>query len=132
MSILSPLTGMLRSALGVAEHEGTEALAHSPLHMTAEAEQDLDRLAHALHSAAESADRQVEVIDGLAQSLPALTAHVTQLTVQVDAMNEHAAGLTRQLEDLSTLLAPLADAEQEVSRIERLFRRGRRHRDDAR
>ena len=34
MSILSPFTDMLRSALGVAEHGGVEAVEHSPLNAT--------------------------------------------------------------------------------------------------
>lgn len=122
MSILSPFTGLLRSALGVAEHEEAEVLAHSP---AARAEERLDRLGHALEGAAESADRQVELLDGVARALPTLTEQVTALTAQVNAMNQHAVSLNRQLEELVTLLAPLADAERDLSRFERLFRRRR-------
>jgi ABC-type transporter Mla subunit MlaD len=126
VSIVSPFTGWLRSALGVAEHEEAEAVAHTPLHETLAAEEKLDHLVHALQRAGESADRQVEVLDGLARSLPALTEQVTTLTAQVSAMSEHALALNRQLGALVRLLGPLADAERDLSRLGRVFRR-RRH-----
>jgi hypothetical protein len=129
VSILSSFTGPLRSLLGVAEHEEGEAVAHSPLHATIRAEEKLDHLAHALGNAAASADRQVEVLDHLARSLPVLTTEVTALTDQVTAMSEHALALNTQLEELVRLLAPIAGAERDVSRVARLFRR-RRHRED--
>jgi hypothetical protein len=128
VSILSSFTGPLRSLLGVAEHEEDEAVAHSPLHATIGAEEKLDHLAHALGNAAASADRQVEVLDGLARSLPTLTTQVTALTEQVTAMSEHALALNGKLDELVTLLAPIAGAERELSRVGRLFRR-RRHRE---
>ena len=130
MSILSPFTGLLRSALGVAEHEEMQAAAHSPLHSTIAAEEEVERLVGALCSAAESADRQVEVLDGVARSLPALTDKVTALTAQVTAMNEQSVDLNRQLGELVKLLGPMAHAERDASRIERLFRRGRRQPDE--
>jgi ABC-type transporter Mla subunit MlaD len=120
VSLLSPFTDLLRSALGVAEQEQGDLLAHSP---AARAEEKLDRLGHVLQGAAQSAERQVELLDGVARALPALTEEVSALTAQVNAMNEQAVSLTRQLEELIALLAPLADAERDVSRIERLFRR---------
>ena len=132
MSILSPFTGLLRSALGVAEHDEAEAAAHSPLHATLAAEGELEHLAHALGSAAESADRQVAILDGVARSLPSLTEQVTALTAKVSAMNEQSVELNRQLGELVKLLGPIADTERDFSRVERLFRRGRRHRDEQR
>jgi len=126
VSIFSPLTGLLRSALGVAEHGEAEAVEHSPLSTTAAAERDLDQLAHALHRAAESADRHVELLDRVAASLPALIAQLSELTGGVNAMNANATALNRQLEALVTELVPLAGAERDVSRVERLFRRRRR------
>jgi hypothetical protein len=132
VSILSPFTGLLRSALGVAEHEEAEAAAHSPLHSPVAAEEELEHLVRALCSAAESADRQVQVLDGVARSLPALTDKVTALTAQVTAMNEQSVQLNRRLGELVELLGPIADAERDVSRIERLFRLGRRHRGEER
>ena len=126
MSIFSPLTGLLRSALGVAEQGEVEAVEHSPLGTTAAAERDLDQLAHALHRAAESADRQVELLDGVAGSLPVLIAQLSELTARVNTMNDGVAALNRQLEGLVTLLVPLAGAERDASRVERLFRRRRR------
>jgi len=126
MSILSPLTGFVRSTLGVAEREGTQAVAHSPLHETVALEEKLEHLAHALQTAAESADRQVATLDGLAQSLPALIEQVSVLTAQVTAMNDQAVGLNRRLEEVTTLLAPLDSAERDVSRLQRVFRRRRR------
>jgi hypothetical protein len=130
VSILSPFTGLLRSALGVAEHEETQAAAHSPLHSTIAAEEEVEHLVRALCSAAESADRQVEVLDGVARSLPALTDKVAALTEQVTAMNDQSVDLNRQLRELVKLLGPVAHAERDASRIERLFRRGRRHADE--
>ena len=129
MSIISPFTAALRSVLGVAEHEGVEAAERSPLHATVAAEETLDHLAGALARAGESADRQVELLDGVARALPALIEQVTALSAQVAAMNAHAVGLNQELEKLVTLLEPLADAERDVSRFERLFRR-QRQRDD--
>ena len=122
MSILSPFTGLLRSALGVAQHEGVEAVEHSPLHATVALEEKLDHLARALHRAADAADRQVEVLDGVGRSLPALTDKLT-------ALNEHAVGLNQELDELVKLLTPVADAQRDVSRVERLLRRSR-HQDD--
>jgi septal ring factor EnvC (AmiA/AmiB activator) len=125
MSIVSSFTGLLRSALGVAEHEEAQAVAHSPLHETLAAEQKLDHLAQALHRAADSADRQLELLDGLARSLPELTAQVTALTAQVSAMSERSLQLNRQLKELVRILGPLAQAERDFSRVGRLFRRRR-------
>ena len=122
MSILSPFTGLLRSALGVTEHEAAETVEHSPLQATVALEGEVERLAHALSRSAESADRQVEVLGGVARSLPALIEQVTALTAQAE-------GINARLDELMKLLSPVGGAERDVSRVERVFRR-RRHRRD--
>ncbi|MGZ6574203.1 MAG: hypothetical protein ACXVHJ_24555 [Solirubrobacteraceae bacterium] len=138
MSILSPFTDLLRSALGVAEHGGAETVEHSPLHATVELEEKLDHLARALYRAAESAERQVELLDGVIQLVPALMEQVTAMNAQAKVMNEQAAVMNeqagmmneqakvmiRELDELVKLLAPLSDAEGGVSRVEHLFRHG--------
>lgn len=129
MSLVSPFTGWLRSALGVAEHEEADAVAHLPLHETRAAEAKLEHLVRALERAGESADRQVEVLDGLARALPTLTEQVTALTRQVSAMSDRATLLSAKLDQLVTLLAPLSVAERDVARVARVFRR-RRHREE--
>ena len=123
MSILSPLIDPLRSALGVARHEGAEAVEHSPLHATVALEEKLDHLARALHRTSESADRQVEVLDEVVRSLPALTERVTVLSGQVAAMNDRAQGLNQELDELVKVLEPLTDTERDVSRVSHLFHR---------
>src|SRR5205807_1728284 len=65
----------------------------------------------AVHRAADSMERHVAVVEALADSLPPLTESVTRLT--------------DQLSSLMQITAPVAAAEREVSRLERLF--GRRH-----
>ena len=138
MSILSPFTDMLRSALGVAEHGGVEAVEHSPLHTAAALEEKLDDLARAVYRAAESAERQVELLGGVIELVPALIEQVTAMNAQAKvmnaqaavmneqagAMNEQAKVMIRELGELVKLLAPLSDAEGGVSRVEQLFRHG--------
>jgi hypothetical protein len=114
MSILDPVTSILRSALGVAERSGEDALARTPLHEAVAVEERLDELAAACHRAADSAERHVEVAEGLASSLPALTEAVTLLT--------------KQLDQLLAVMAPLGEVERDVSRLEHLF--GRHHHDE--
>ena len=91
MSILSPFTDLLRSALGVAEHGGARAVEHAPLHATVAIEEKLDDLARVLYRAAESAERQVELLDGVIQLVPALIEQVTAMNAQAKVMNEQAA-----------------------------------------
>lgn len=67
------------------------------------------------------------MLDAVARSVPALNEHVTALGAQVTALNDQAEGLNRQLGEVVKLLAPLADAERDVSRVERMFRRRRHH-----
>lgn len=127
MSILSPFTGLLRSGLGIAQHEGTDAAVHSPLRTAVTLEEKFDHLTHALQHAAETADRQVQVGGAVARSVPALTEQVTALGAQVSALNDRAEGLNRQLDELVKLLAPVADAERDVTRVGRIFRRRHHH-----
>jgi ABC-type transporter Mla subunit MlaD len=83
----------------------------SPLHEADEVEQELHDAVEAIHRAAESMERHVEVVDSLASSVPALT----------DSVN----ALVNELNGLLGVLAPLAAAEREVTRVERLFGRRR-------
>lgn len=115
MALLDSVTGLLRSALGMAESEGSEALSHTPMQDARLAEEHLKELVGALHRAADSAEREVEVVEGLAHSLPPLTEAVTVLSGQIT--------------ELMAVLAPLAAVENRASRVEHLFGR-RRHGDE--
>jgi phage shock protein A len=109
MDMLDFVTGPLRSLLGVAEATEAGIERHAP---TAQLEARLDDAVAAVHRAADSMERHVAVVESLADSLP-LTQSVTRLT--------------DQLTELMKITAPVAAAEREVSRIERLFgRRGAR------
>lgn len=66
----------------------------------------------AIHRAADSMERHVAVVESLASSVPALTNSVNSLV--------------NELNGLLAVLAPLAAAEHEVTRVERLFGRRRR------
>jgi hypothetical protein len=111
---LDLLTRPLRSLLGGAEQVESDVVRHSPLAETRELEVKLAESVAALHRAADSMERHVAVVETLASSLPPLTESVTRLT--------------DQLGELLSLTAPLAAAEREVSRIERLFGGRRRER----
>jgi hypothetical protein len=106
------LTAPLRSVLGRAEQAEREVVAHSPVGETRELERRLADAVAAVHTAAKSIDRQVEAFESLASSLTPLTESVTKLT--------------DQLGELLHLTAPLEAVERDVSRVERLFGRGRR------
>ncbi len=109
---LDLFTAPLRSLLGVAERDVTE---HSPLHEAAELEGRLDQAVSAIHRTADSMERHVAVVETLAQSVPALT----------DSVN----ALVKELNSLLAVVAPIAEAEREVSRVEHFFGR-RRHSDE--
>ncbi len=108
---LDLFTAPLRSLLGVAEQD---AVRRSPLHEAAELQDRWEEAVSELHRAADSMERHVAVVETLAQSVPALT----------DSVN----ALVRELNGLLTVVAPIAGAEREVSRVEHLF--GRRKRPD--
>ena len=74
-----------------------------------ELEAKLDEAVAAIHRASESLERHVEVLGALSESLPPLTASVTRLTDELG----HAMAVT----------APIAAAEREASRLDRLLRR---------
>lgn len=118
MGPLDLFTGPLRSLLGVAERAEEDVQQHVPasslearleeavaaVHRTAES---LER--HAM--AVESLERHAVVVESLADSLPPLTESVTELTGHLDRLMKFA--------------APVAAAERELSRMERLFGRKR-------
>jgi len=105
--MLDFVKGTLRSAIGAAEHVESDVEAHSP----AGVEAKLDEMIVVLHRTCESAERHVEVVEALAQSLVPLTDSVSKLSDQISV--------------LMTVMAPLAAAEHDMSRVEALFRRRR-------
>jgi hypothetical protein len=109
MGLLDPFTGALRSVLGVAETAAT----HTPLDDARMAEHGISELVHALHRVADSTERHVELLEGLAETIGPLNDKVTVLNTQVD--------------ELMAVLAPLQAAEKDISRVEHLFGRHRRH-----
>lgn len=112
MGPLDLLTRPLRSLLGEAEHAEADVEHHSPLGEVRELESKVDEAMSALHRAADSMERHVAVVEALASTLAPLTTSVIRLT--------------DQLNDLLAVVAPLASAEREVSRVEHLFGRRRR------
>jgi hypothetical protein len=101
--------GTVRSVLGVPEHAEAEMARATPLRETAALEAKLDEAVTAVDEAAASLERHIEVLAALSDSLPPLTESVTQLTEQLRRVME--------------MTAPLAAAEHEVSRLDRLLRR---------
>jgi uncharacterized protein Yka (UPF0111/DUF47 family) len=95
--VTGPLRSLLRS---------------SPLREADEIDDQLRDAVAAIHRAADSMERHVEVVETLATSVPALT----------DSVN----ALVKELNGLLAVLAPVAAAEHEVRRVERLFGRRRR------
>jgi hypothetical protein len=82
-----------------------------------ETEHEILDAVQAIHRASDSIDRHVAVIEGLATSVGPLTESVNRLTAT--------------MADLVTILAPLAGAERDVGRVERLLRLRRHERDSA-
>jgi len=101
--------GALRSVLGVSERAEVEVVRVTPLRETQELEAKLDETVAAMQRACESLERHADSIGALSDSLPALTESVTRLT-------EELSGVMR-------MTAPLAAAERDVSRFDRLLRR---------
>ncbi|MBV8943171.1 MAG: hypothetical protein JO321_03675 [Solirubrobacterales bacterium] len=109
MGLLDSLTAPLRSLLGTTED--MERDAHTLLSDTGELEHQLQDAVASIHRASESMEHHVAAVDTLAASVPALT----------DSVN----ALVKELNGLLAALAPMAEAERDVSRLGHLF--GRRH-----
>lgn len=112
MSLPSPfdlIGGTLRLVLGASERAEADVARAVPLHEPHELEAKLEEAVAAAHRAAEALERHVAVLGTLSESLPALTTSVTSLT--------------EQLGHLMKVTAPLAVAEREASRLDRLLRR---------
>lgn len=108
--MLGFLVRPLRSALGLAEHEVVSPLEGS--------ERELLAAVDAIHRATVTIERHVEVVEGLATAVGPLTDSVNRLTTT--------------MADLVMLLAPMAAAEHDLERAERLFGlRRRRKQPDA-
>jgi hypothetical protein len=101
--------GTVRSVLGAPEHAEADMARAAPLLETAGLEAKLDDAVAAVREAGASLERHVEVLAALSDSLPPLTESVTQLTEQLRRVME--------------VTAPLAAAEHELSRLDRLLRR---------
>jgi chromosome segregation ATPase len=103
------IEGAVRSALGISQRAEAEVAEANPLRETQELEDKLDETVAAVHRACESIERHADSIGALSDSLPALTESVSRLTDE----------LTRLLR----VTAPLAAAEREASRLDRLLHR---------
>lgn len=99
--------GTVRSVLGVSERAEQDVAA--TVRNPRELETKLGEAVAAVGRATESLERHAEVLGALSDSLPALTASVTRLTDQLSHVME--------------VTAPLAAAEREASRLDRLLRR---------
>jgi ABC-type transporter Mla subunit MlaD len=108
---LDLLTAPVRAILGATEKTEHDVISRSPLHQTSELERELKRAVDSIHRAADSMERHVAVLETLATSVPALTESVN--------------ALVRELNGLLGVLAPVAEAERDVSRFRHLF--GHRH-----
>jgi ABC-type transporter Mla subunit MlaD len=104
--MLDSVRGVMRSAIGAAEHVGTDVEAHSP----GQVEAKLDEVIVALHRAADSAERHVEVVENLADTLAPLTDSVARLTDQINLLLQ--------------VTAPLAAMERDVSKVRDITRVG--------
>jgi hypothetical protein len=111
MGAFDLVTGPVRWVLGTSEQAEAEVVQHSPIVETRALERELHDAIEAMHRACDSLERHVTVVEGLTDSLPALTESVTRLTDQLGV--------------LLSVTAPMAGAEREFSRIERLFGRRR-------
>jgi methyl-accepting chemotaxis protein len=111
MGLLDPFLAPLRGALAATEHDvvreirGVEHIEHRVL-----------EAADAIRDATESIEAHVGVIETLATSINPLAESVNRLTAQMAELNQ--------------VLAPLAAAERDVSRLEHLFGRHRHGRPD--
>lgn len=99
--------GTVRSVLG--ESERAESDLAAPIRDPRELEAKLDEAVTAIHRASESLEAHVEVLGTLSDSLPGLTDSVTRLS--------------EQLAHMMRVTEPLAVAERDVTRLDRLLRR---------
>jgi 2-keto-4-pentenoate hydratase len=99
--------GTVRSVLGVSERAESDVA--STLRDPGVIEAKLDQTVAAVYRATEALERHVEVLGALSDSLPALTESVTRLTDELGRVME--------------VTAPLAVAEREASRLDRILRR---------
>jgi phage-related tail protein len=103
------IEGVVRSVLGVSQRAEAEVAEANPVRETQELEAKLDETVAAVHRACESIERHADSLGALSDSLPALTESVTRLT--------------NELSTLMRVTAPLAAAEREASRLDRLLHR---------
>ncbi len=99
----------VRSVLGASDRAETEVTHAEAVFEPHELEAKLDDALAAIRRASESLEAHAEVLGTLSDSLPALTESVTRLT--------------DQLGHVMQVTAPLAAAEREASRLDRILRR---------
>ncbi len=99
----------VRSVLGAPDRAEAEVAHAEALFEPGELEAKLDDALAAIRRASESLERHAEVLGTLTDSLPALTDSVTRLSEQLGRVME--------------VTAPLALAEREASRLDRILRR---------
>lgn len=112
MGLLDMAFAPLRAALGTVEHEAAAEV------------RDIEHVQH----------RVLEAADAIREATESIEAHVgviETLATSINPLAESVNRLTAQMAELNQVLAPLAKAERDVSRLEHLFGRHRRERTDA-
>jgi hypothetical protein len=108
--MLDSVRGVMRSAIGAAEHVEADVRTDVEVHSPAQVEAKLDELIEVLHRNCESAERHVEVVESLADSLTPLADAVSRLTDQINVLLQ--------------VTAPLAAVERDVERVRTIARTG--------
>lgn len=106
---LDAIGSAVRSVLGVSERAEADVMGGSPVGDVRGLDARLDEAVSSVERACQSLERHTEVLGALSDSLPALTESVTRLTEELGRVME--------------VTAPLAAAEREASRLDRLLRR---------
>jgi hypothetical protein len=101
--------GTVRTVLGLSERAETDVMGGSPLGDVRELESKLDQAVASVERACSSLEQHAEALGALSDTLPALTESVTRLADELGRVME--------------VTAPLAVAEREASRLDRLLRR---------
>ena len=113
---LDAIGSTVRSVLGASERVESDAVRAAPLGDARELAAKLDQAVASVERACESLERHAEVLGVLSERLPPLTDSLPPLTESVTR-------LTDQLGRVMEVTAPLAAAEREASRLDRLLRR---------
>jgi methyl-accepting chemotaxis protein len=116
MGLIELALAPLRAVIGGAEHEAEHVL---PVRDIEEIQARALDTAESIKRATESIESHVRVVETLATSLEPLAQSIGPLT-------EAVAALTHELASINEVLAPLAGAERDLTRVEHLFGRRKR------